>query len=224
MPNNESTPEYAYADARMDPDPPHQPLYLEKVLAHLCRHGARTVLDAGCGDGNFTASLSEHGYEVFGIDMSSAGISIAQGRGAGTFAEHSLYEQLLDPFAISIVDAVIAVEVIEHLYSPRTFLRRAYEALPPGGLLIITTPYWGYAKNIVLSVTGRLDRMLTALWDGGHIKHWSRKTLTAVVEEAGFITVEFQGAGRPVPFLWSGMMMTFQKPGAEKICANRPVN
>ena len=101
---------------------------------------------------------------------------------------------------------------IEHLYSPRTFTRRALEALRPGGVLILTTPYWGYLKNLMIAVTNRTDRSLTALWEGGHIKHWSRQTLQTLGERQGFEFVAFEGAGRPIPFLWKGMMMVFRKP------------
>ena len=102
--------------------------------------------------------------------------------------------------------------MIEHLYSPRRkFVQRAEEALTPGGLCIVTTPYWGYLKNVALALTNRTDRALTALWDGGHIKHWSYKTLRTLFQERNFEFVSFVGAGRPIPYLWNGMMMTFRK-------------
>jgi len=88
------------------------------------------------------------------------------------------------------------------------------EALRTGGLMIITTPYWKYAKNLLLTITGRIDRALTALWEGGHIKHWSRATLTRLLTEAGFEFVAFHGRGRPIPFLWKNMVRIVRKPGA----------
>ena len=75
----------------------------------------------------------------------------------------------------------------------------------------MTTPYWGYLKNVLLAATGRLDRALTALWDGGHIKHWSYRTLRALFEEQPFEFVAFRGAGRRLPYLWKGMIMVFKK-------------
>lgn len=204
---------YAYADHESHPDPPHQPLYLEKMLRHLAVDPAiHRVLDAGCGDGNFAASLAACGYEMYGLEMSESGVRIAQSRNVGTFQIGSVYEPLTSPFTgIGSFDAIIAVEVVEHLYSPRIFANGAYEALRPGGLLIVTTPYWGYLKNVALAISGRLDRSLTALWDGGHIKHWSRKTLTMLMEEQGFKVIGFEGAGRGF-YLWNGMMLIGRKP------------
>jgi len=198
------------------PDPPHQPLYLKKILRHLgSDQSIQTVLDAGCGDGNFAASLAEDGrFKMYGIDLSKGGIAHARDRYSNIyFAEWSLYENFHEAFeGVTVFDAVVAIEVIEHLYSPRTFMMRALEALRPGGLLILTTPYWGYLKNVVLAITNRIDRALTALWEGGHIKHWSYRTLRALGERQGFEFVAFQGAGRPIPFLWNGMIMVFRKP------------
>src|SRR3954471_7282483 len=85
--------DFAYSDYSV-PDPPHQPLYLHKLL-HLLKHAGnvRRVLDAGCGDGNFTQSLQEAGYEMYGIDLSEGGIQKAKSRfPACSFALHSIYD------------------------------------------------------------------------------------------------------------------------------------
>jgi SAM-dependent methyltransferase len=203
---------YTYHDYAHVPDPPHQPLYLEKMLVYLraSEPPVRTILDAGSGDGNFAASLADEGFEMYGVDLSESGVRIAQERGIGKFAQRSLYEDLRAPFGVPSYDAIISVEVIEHLYDPRRFIALAHEALRPEGLFLLTTPYWGYLKNVVVAVAGRMDRRLTALWDGGHIKHWSRATLTELVSEQPFDVVGFEGCGRPVPFLWNGMLMTFR--------------
>ena len=210
----QSSVEYTYNDHAQNPDPPHQPFYLKKMLQYLRRGPSiMRVLDAGCGDGNFAASLASAGFEMYGVDLSKSGIEIAEGRKVGRFARSSIYDSLTAPFpGVEHFDAIVTVETIEHLYSPRVFVARLYEALKPGGILIVTCPYWGYLKNIALAVTGRMDGVLSALWDGGHIKHWSRKTLTSLMTEAGFEELAFYGAGRRPPYLWAGMMMMFRKP------------
>jgi 2-polyprenyl-3-methyl-5-hydroxy-6-metoxy-1,4-benzoquinol methylase len=198
------------------PDPPHQPMYLGRMLKRLRNHAAiRSVLDVGCGDGNFTCSLSEAGYSLFGIDTSAGGIEKAKARYPKIeFAVASAYDDYLTVFDRSTpFDAIVCIEVIEHLYSPRAFMRCARHALRDDGLLVITTPYWGYAKNIALAVSNRMDRALTALWEGGHIKHFSYRTLRQLGEQQGFIFQSFDGAGR-FPFMWSGQMMMFRKSAA----------
>lgn len=208
---------YTYADYQTQPDPSHRPMYLAAVLELLgsVPQGA-AVLDAGCGGGDFSIGLHQAGYRVFGSDLSPSGIAHAKRLGCGEFAVASVYEPLGQAFGRDRFDAIVCIEVIEHLYSPRTFAEQAFAALEPGGVLVVTTPYWGYLKNIVLAVTNRMDRSLTALWEGGHIKHFSRSTLRQLMEGCGFEVVGFMGCGegwrRHTPFLWSGMAMAFRKP------------
>jgi 2-polyprenyl-3-methyl-5-hydroxy-6-metoxy-1,4-benzoquinol methylase len=212
-----SVSEYAYQNFDEEPDPSHRPMYLAKLLKHFAGAPIETVIDAGCGGGDFTEGLSEKGYKVYGLDLNESGIRAARARNnIGTFALSSVYDDLLAPFGIKQVDAVVSVETIEHLYAPRIFLSRAKDALRPGGLLAITTPYWGYLKNIALAATNKMDKALTVLWDGGHIKHFSRATLTTMVKEQGFEFVAFEGCGEGIraytPYLWNGMLVIFRKP------------
>jgi len=105
----------------------------------------------------------------------------------------------------------VSTEVVEHCYAPRLWASAAFTALRPDGLLIGSTPYHGYLKNLALATTGKLDAHFTALWDGGHIKFWSRRTLSSLLVEAGFEIVAFRGAGR-WPWLWKSMLIAARKP------------
>jgi 2-polyprenyl-6-hydroxyphenyl methylase/3-demethylubiquinone-9 3-methyltransferase len=80
-----------------------------------------------------------------------------------------------------------------------------YALLEPGGLAIISTPYHGYIKNLIMALTGTLDRHFTSLWDHGHIKFWSKKTLSILLREAGFTHIEFLRVGR-IPVLAKSMI------------------
>jgi 2-polyprenyl-6-hydroxyphenyl methylase/3-demethylubiquinone-9 3-methyltransferase len=75
---------------------------------------------------------------------------------------------------------------------------------------IVSTPFHGYWKNLMLAVTGKLDDHFTVLWDGGHIKFWSPRTLRAVLSEAGFQDIRFHRVGR-VPLLAKSMMAVFRR-------------
>lgn len=168
------------------------------------------VFDAGCGNGFIAGRLIEMGHSVSGCDASEQGILLAQNSyPSGNFKVASVYDDLKTFFGMDY-DVVISSEVIEHLYDPRLFLQKVASILRPGGLLIITTPYNGYLKNIALSVLGVMDRHYTVLWDGGHIKFWSYKTLKAVLQESGFSQFRFAGAGR-APFLWKSMIVSALK-------------
>jgi 2-polyprenyl-3-methyl-5-hydroxy-6-metoxy-1,4-benzoquinol methylase len=94
---------------------------------------------------------------------------------------------------------VYSLEVIEHIFLPRDFARNAFGLLEPGGTLVLSTPCHGYLKNLALALTGKMDSHFTALWDYGHIKFWSERTLTTLLAEAGFEDIRFRRSGRISP-------------------------
>ena len=173
----------------------------------------RRVLDVGCGNGFTAGLLLDKGYDVVGIDTSRDGIEIArdtypQGRFEILSAETGNLLSLLNcqPF-----DLVVSTEVIEHVYDPHAFVLACYAALRPGGRFICSTPYHGYLKNLALALFNRWDRHANPLWRGGHIKFWSRKTLSQLFTDAGFVNLQFRGAGR-MPYLWMTMLMSGERP------------
>ncbi len=171
------------------------------------------MVDAGCGNGSFLSLFRNRNWQLKGFDTSSTGIEIAR----NTYPEIAFYladGQVISsdlPKLIGQADVVISTEVIEHLYDPRGFLKSCFELLKPGGVLLITTPYHGYLKNLVMAITGQMDRHFTVLWDHGHIKFWSRKTLEQALRETNFTDIEFAGAGR-VPYLWKSMVLKARRP------------
>jgi len=82
--------------------------------------------------------------------------------------------------------------------------------LEPGGMAVISTPYHGYLKNLALALSGRMDAHFTALWDYGHIKFCSVKTLTRLFMEQGLRCGRVIRTGR-IPALGKSMVLTFHK-------------
>jgi 2-polyprenyl-6-hydroxyphenyl methylase/3-demethylubiquinone-9 3-methyltransferase len=75
---------------------------------------------------------------------------------------------------------------------------------------IISTPYHGYWKNLALALTGQMDRHFTALWDGGHVKFWSVKTLSQLFAEQSLFPTRIIRVGR-IPCLAKSMVLVFQE-------------
>lgn len=197
---------YAYANAAHDAS--HDYL-LPVVDAELAAAGARRVFDLGCGNGSVAKHLSQR-HEVAGIDYSESGIAAAKAAWPELRLERgSVYDDLAA--AYGRFDAVVSLEVVEHLFDPRAYARRLFDLVRPGGLAIVSTPYHGYVKNLALAVTGRLDAHFTALWDGGHIKFWSMRTLRTLLAEAGFTAIAFHRVGR-IPPLAKSMIATARRP------------
>ena len=166
----------------------------------------RRILELGCGNGSFAGLLAGKGYEVSATDLSESGTEIARVTHPNvSFRKVSVYEDLSGIWGRPF-DAVIALEVVEHLYDPRQFLRRVAACLGKEGTLILSTPYHGYLKNVALAVSGGFDRHFDPLWDGGHIKFWSKATLGRLLTEAGFRVERWEGTGR-LPLLWKSMIV-----------------
>ena len=139
------------------------------------------------------------------MEQSESGIKFAnQSFPNCHFIQGSIYEQPPHNFE-NTFDIVISAEVIEHLYYPCELVKYARHCLKPGGFLIITTPYHGYWKNLLLSLTGKMDGHFTTLWDGGHVKFFSVKTLSSLLESEDFTNLQFNFAGR-LPYLWKSML------------------
>lgn len=110
------------------------------------------ALDLGAGQG----ALS-HALKLRGFDVTAADINTGQFRAPGVLcAKLDLNKPL--PFPDGDFDLVMAVEVLEHLESPRAFLREVYRVLRPGGLAVVSTP------NIT-SLPSRLFFLATGWFD-----------------------------------------------------------
>jgi 2-polyprenyl-3-methyl-5-hydroxy-6-metoxy-1,4-benzoquinol methylase len=186
----------------------HQYL-LPAILSLLSAEKNRCVLDVGCGNGAFARALLAKGFDVYGTDASEPGIAIAKQTHPSRFFVQDLSNQgLPTELAHLRFDTIISTEVIEHLYDPRNYVAFCKTILRQngGGELILSTPYNGYLKNLALSVFNKWDFHLNPLWDGGHIKFWSRASLTALLQEQGFQVSDFVGCGR-LPYLWKSMVL-----------------
>lgn len=185
------------------------PVILELAvgLGPSCR-----VLDVGCGNGFLAGQFLGRGCPVVGVDLSQQGVALAR----KTYPEARFEvlpadERVLENLKERPFDLVISTEVVEHLYAPRPFVKGCHAALRPGGRFICSTPYHGYLKNLLLGLTGKWDAHANPLWDGGHIKLWSRRTLFQLLGESGFRNLRFRGVGR-LPWLWMSMVVAGDRP------------
>lgn len=196
--------EYGYTHTQAD----HTQHYIWQPIVSLLNNNS-TILDLGCGNGAFANELIAKGFDVYGTDASSNGIEQANSINPNHFFVQDLSS---DDLPIDLKDkefkTIISTEVIEHLYDPRAFIAFAKRVLLKngGGEFILSTPYHGYLKNLVIAITGKWDQHANPLWDGGHIKLWSKKTLSTLLEEQGFKVTHFVGCGR-LPYLWKSMVI-----------------
>lgn len=124
------------------------PMRTDQRLVHALvasRPHARTVLDFGCYTGEFLARLPPH-VQRHGVEVSTAAAAVATVR-AAALVTRTLEQQ---PMSLRF-DVIIAMDVFEHVPSPRELLTRLLTRLAPGGLLVVTT---GDGGNGLFRLTG----------------------------------------------------------------------
>ncbi len=194
-----------------DDEATHAHSYIMQPLMQMLNNiKPQNILDLGCGNGALVNYLLSKNYEAYGTDASDAGIAIAQRKYPDRFALQNLdHEDLPQQFQNLKFNTIISTEVIEHLYDPRGFIdfcTRVLKKADGERHIILSTPYHGYLKNLVLAIVGKWDQHANPLWDGGHIKLWSKATLSTLLEEKGFEVIDFKGCGR-MPYLYKSMLI-----------------
>lgn len=181
------------------------------TLRALQKAGVHRVLDLGCGNGAGAARLNSEGYEVAGCDASASAIAFARhGYPQIEFFQYDV-DQSLPAKHREAYDAVVALEVVEHLMQPRHLLESARAALYPEGILILSTPFHGYWKNLLLALSDGFDHHWHPLRDFGHVKFFSQKTLLSLLRESEFVVQNCLRLGR-VPVVACSMMVVAVRP------------
>ena len=160
--------------------------------------GERRILDLGCGKGAITAYIHAKGHPVIGLDFATDAIEYAHAH----FPEvpvhlASAYDDIRAKYGE--FDIVLSTEVIEHLYDPLAYAKTIRSVLSPGGLAIISTPYHGYLKNVLIALAGKWDEHHTANRLHGHIKFFSVRSLKALLETANLAVLKVERVGRVPP-------------------------
>ncbi len=171
------------------------------------------ILDAGCGQGQLSLRMAELGHRVTAIDYMTSDLESAAALRRTSAARWELIAGTLEELPLNHrrrFEVVVSIEVIEHLYRPVTTLKNLSRVMVLGGTIILSTPYHGWLKNVAISLAGGWDVHHHPLVEGGHIKFWSRRTLSAALSEAGFEPIKWRGVGR-APYLWKSIIVKARK-------------
>jgi len=130
-----------------------------------------TLLEVGCGGGLLSSRLQEEGWRVISSDLFPDAARFARAHGVA----HALAFNAAAgwPFVAASVDAVIMLDVLEHVQDDLTCLREAWRVLQPGGVLLITVPAYPF---------------LYSAWDeyNGHFRRYTARSLARAARASGF--------------------------------------
>lgn len=168
--------------------------WIDTRLRRVFGHPAR-LLDVGCGAGLAAEALARLGHDVLGIDAAPEVIAAASAHatnsGLPLTYRQTTAETLLAEGAR--FQAITALEVIEHVANPQTFLHTLAALLEPGGVLILSTLSRTRRSYLVAKLGA--EYVLRLLPVGTH--DWKRfitpVELAAMLRSAGLRTTDLAG-------------------------------
>jgi 2-polyprenyl-6-hydroxyphenyl methylase/3-demethylubiquinone-9 3-methyltransferase len=148
--------------------------WLRDVIAARFRRSGETplegltILDIGCGAGLLAEPLSRLGAVVTGLDPAPASIEIARAHAAATGARVSYRVGAVEDLAAegARFDAVLAMEVVEHVAGVPAFVASAASVTAPGGVFALSTIN-RTLKSFALAIVGA-EYVLRWLAPGTH--------------------------------------------------------
>lgn len=157
-----------------------------------------TIVDFGCGAGAILREirkLNPHAHLV-GLDVSEQALKRAMSTIPGC-EFHRVDDGGRFPLENSSVDFIFSSEVIEHVYDTENAFKEMVRILKHGGRTLLTTPYHGFWKNLIIIFFG-FDRHFSPT--GPHIRFFSKRTLFGLLKENGFkiLTHGFYGRFYPL--------------------------
>ena len=121
-----------------NPQPMCLPGLHEAVARKIAQHisPASRVLDIAAGSGAFSRRLMDMGMSPIANDADGSRWGVPE----IDLMNVDLNTAFAETFSDTGLDAIAAIEIIEHLDNPRAFLRQCRTIFPSGGFMFVTTP------------------------------------------------------------------------------------
>lgn len=201
----------------------------QKILKELISNKSEnTVLDYGCGWGNYSVALDNLGYKVNAIDLSENEIDICKLVWAEKHPSINFSTDKIFDFENNSFDTILSSQVIEHVHNVGNYLEQINRTLKTNGKLIISlpnilTPRFMLAplagKNRVEKNVKRRNKEILNNYQKGndHINAWDPFHFSALLATLGFevekyIPMEGLAMPRHKPFspYWRGIISKFK--------------
>jgi glycosyltransferase involved in cell wall biosynthesis/2-polyprenyl-3-methyl-5-hydroxy-6-metoxy-1,4-benzoquinol methylase len=165
-------------------------LYLRQLARYRGYQGG-SLLEIGCGQGEFLVEAQRVGYDVTGVE-----ISVSAARKAHTLlGGGKVICGEIDSVALSegSFDVCVLSDVIEHIRNPVEFLRIIYRLLKPGGVLFIATPS-------LSSWSARLLRQNWMEFKPEHLTYFDTNTIQHALYQTDYSEVVVQSGWKVLNF------------------------
>ena len=163
------------------------------------------LLDFGAGEGALSARLSDLGYQITSADKDEDNFKCKQISFARIDFDNP---DEIARFVVkheNIFDAVLGVEVIEHVQNQWQYVRQLMKMVKPGGMILITTPNTtSWLSRLVFFFTGRFHQFSDSDLSYGHINPISPWELSLILREVGAVDIHISTAGTLPPLYLTG--------------------
>jgi methionine biosynthesis protein MetW len=158
------------------------------------------VLELGCSTGYFADHLIKKCATVVAVDADPFSIDACQERGIPAF-QFDLSSGEIDRFLADHApfDAVVAMDVLEHLARPQDVLARLHRLMDRNGRLIVTGPNVAYWHTRWELMRGRWNYAEAGIMDETHLRWFTRATWRKLLEDSGFVIVVDEVADSLLP-------------------------
>lgn len=157
----------------------------ELVLEHLTVKKNNTILDIGCGLGEFLESIQNPTVLKIGIDNDPECIEICK----KSVKQPNVHFRVADahalPFPPDFFDIVTCISVLEHIDNPTAVIREAYRVCKKGGIGIFVTPNLGRPSRMFLAMR-RIHKRVRS----GHKQGWDYHLLRDNLQYNGWKVAE----------------------------------
>jgi|APSaa5957512535_1039671.scaffolds.fasta_scaffold01894_6 2-polyprenyl-3-methyl-5-hydroxy-6-metoxy-1,4-benzoquinol methylase len=174
------------------------------VFLTTCENLDKSVLDIGCGNGNFLKFINSLSVKAYGIEPDSASRKVA--------TKNSNCKVCSDTTQLNKLkfDTIVMNNVIEHIADPIDFLIKLRPLLKKGGSVVIRTP----------NANSRLHKYFNKFWRGleppRHLVIFNRESLINAFDKSGYNVLRSYTHDKPADYIYKNSFQAENEIMADK--------